>query len=232
MTNVAEGVTPGVDNSRSDDSGRGHVPGGSSMWFFVIGDLLIFGVYFVGYMYFRGQNHELFLQSQARLNLDIGAINTVMLLTSSLFVALGTEAARAGNGADALQRFWVALTFGAAFPLLKMFEWIPEITSGLTPGTNLFFMYYYVMTGMHLCHVVLGLVIMCFIIRSLKTAEVPKISFVETGATYWHMVDVLWLVLFALLYLMGEAMTSLIRDPPPIVWGLLTTITLASSWIC
>src|SRR6201999_3082710 len=202
MTNVAEGVTPGVDNSRPDADARGHVPGESSMWFFVIGDLLIFAVYFVGYMYFRGQNHELFLQSQARLNLDIGAVNTVMLLTSSLFVALGTQAARAGNRADALRRFWVALAVGAAFPLLKMFEWIPEITSGLTPGTNLFFIYYYVMTGMPLCHVALGLVIMCFILRNLETSTVPKISFVETGATYWHMVDVLWLVLFALLYLM------------------------------
>src|SRR5580698_5931437 len=202
MTNVAEGVTPGVDNSRPDDNGRGHVPGDSSMWFFVIGDLLIFGVYFVGYMYFRGQNHELFLQSQAWLNLDIGAVNTVMLLTSSLFVALGTEAARAGDRVAALQRFWIGLAFGAAFPLLKLFEWIPEITTGLTPGANLFFMYYFVMTGMHLCHVALGLVIMCFVIRNLKTSAKPKMSLVETGATYWHMVDVLWLVLFALLYLM------------------------------
>ena len=172
------------------------------MWFFVIGDFLIFGIYFVGYVYFRGQNHELFLSSQARLNLDIGAINTVVLLTSSLFVALGTAAARAGNTADALRRFWTALAFGAVFPLLKMFEWIPEISAGLTPGTNLFFMYYYVMTGIHLCHVLLGLVIMCFVIRNLKAPGAPKISFVETGATYWHMVDVLWLVLFALLYLM------------------------------
>jgi nitric oxide reductase NorE protein len=172
------------------------------MWFFVIGDLLIFGVYFVGYMYFRGQNHQLFLASQAQLNVDIGAINTVVLLTSSLFVALGTAAARAGNAAASLRGFCIALAFGAAFPLLKMVEWIPEIRSGLTPGKNLFFMYYYVMTGMHLCHVALGLVIMCFVIRNLKTSTTPKISFVETGATYWHMVDVLWLVLFALLYLM------------------------------
>ena len=104
--------------------------------------------------------------------------------------------------ADISRRFWIGLAFGAAFPLLKMFEWIPEIRSGLTPGTNLFFMYYYVMTGLHLCHVALGLVIICFIVRNLKTSKAPKISFVETGATYWHMVDVLWLVLFALLYLM------------------------------
>lgn len=202
MTDVAEGSATGVDQSRRVADTRGHVPGEASMWFFVIGDLLIFAVYFVGYMYFRGQNHQLFLASQARLNVDIGAINTVVLLTSSLFVALGTAAARAGNIAAGLRGFWIGLAFGAAFPLLKMFEWIPEITAGLTPGTNLFLMYYYVMTGMHLCHVALGLVILCFVIRNLKTSPTPKISFVETGATYWHMVDVLWLVLFALLYLM------------------------------
>jgi nitric oxide reductase NorE protein len=201
MTDVAQGSTTGVDES-PPTAARGHVPGDSSMWFFVIGDLLIFGVYFVGYMYFRGQNHELFLAGQSQLNLDIGAVNTVVLLTSSLFVALGVAAARAGNRADALRRFWTALAFGAAFPLLKMFEWMPEISRGLTPGKDLFFMYYYVMTGMHLCHVALGLVILCFVIRNVKVSQVPKISLVETGATYWHMVDVLWLVLFALLYLM------------------------------
>jgi nitric oxide reductase NorE protein len=201
MTDVAHGPITDVDES-PPPAARGHVPGASSMWFFVIGDLLIFGVYFVGYMYFRGQNHALFLADQAQLNLDIGAVNTVVLLTSSLFVALGVAAARAGKRAEALRRFWIALAFGAAFPLLKMFEWIPEISRGLTPGKDLFFMYYYVMTGMHLCHVTLGLVILGFIIRNLKAAQVPKISLVETGATYWHMVDVLWLVLFALLYLM------------------------------
>jgi nitric oxide reductase NorE protein len=202
MTNVAEESPTGIDPSGSDAEIAGHVPGESSMWFFVIGDLLIFGVYFVVYMFYRGQNHEQFLQSQAQLNLDIGAINTVMLLTSSLFVALGVTAARAGDTADALRRFGVAVVFGAAFPLLKLFEWIPEISEGLTPGKNLFFMYYFVMTGMHLCHVLLGLVILGFVIRNLKTSARPKISLIETGATYWHMVDVLWLVLFALLYLM------------------------------
>jgi nitric oxide reductase NorE protein len=201
MTDVAQGSTTGVDESEHP-AARGHLPGDSSMWFFVIGDLLIFGVYFAGYMYFRGQNHELFLAGQAQLNLDIGAVNTVVLLTSSLFMALGVTAARAGNRADALRRFWIALAFGAAFPLVKMFEWFPEISRGLTPGKDLFFMYYYVMTGMHLCHVLLGLVILCFIIRNVKVSQVPRISFVETGATYWHMVDVLWLILFALLYLM------------------------------
>nr|WP_183506388.1 MULTISPECIES: cytochrome c oxidase subunit 3 [unclassified Mycolicibacterium] len=172
------------------------------MWFFVIGDLLIFGVYFVAYMYYRGQDHDLFLQGQARLNLDIGAINTVVLLTSSLFVALGTSAARTGRVPDAVRFFGIALGFGIAFPVFKVFEYVPEIMAGLTPGTSLFFMYYFVMTGMHLCHVLLGVVILGFVIRNLRGPAAPRISFVETGATYWHMVDVLWLVLFALLYLM------------------------------
>ena len=198
MTDLAEGTTGSGPNTKV----RSHVPGEPSMWFFVIGDLFIFGVYFVAYMYYRGQDPDLFLQGQARLNVDIGAINTVMLLTSSLFVALGTAAARGGKKADAIRLFGVAFTFGAAFPLLKLFEYIPEITSGLTPGTSLFFMYYYLMTGLHLCHVLLGLAILAFVIRNLKGTAAPKISFVETGATYWHMVDVLWLILFALLYLM------------------------------
>src|SRR3546814_12675777 len=85
-----------------------------------------------------------------------------------------------------------------------MFEWIPEISAGLTPGTNLFFMYYYVMTGMHLCHVLLGLAILGFVMRDLHVSQRPDIRFVETGATYWPMVAVLWLVLFALLYLLSK----------------------------
>lgn len=198
MTHLAENTA----DTRRNTKVRNHVPGEPSMWFFVIGDLFIFGVYFVAYMYYRGQDPQLFLQGQARLNVDIGAINTVMLLTSSLFVALGTAAARGGKTADARRLFGVAFAFGAAFPLLKLFEYIPELTAGLTPGASLFFMYYYLMTGLHLCHVLLGLVILGFVIRNLKGAAAPKISFVETGATYWHMVDVLWLILFALLYLM------------------------------
>ena len=201
MTDVAEDRADDLSEHRRDPV-PGHVPGDPSMWFFVIGDLFIFGLYFIGYIYYRGQNPDLFLHSQARLNVDIGAINTVVLLTSSLFVVLGAAAARAGNSAEALRRFVIALALGAAFPVLKAFEWIPEITAGITPGTNLFFMFYFVMTGLHLCHVLLGLVILCYVIRNLKTAAQPKISFVETGATYWHMVDVLWLVLFAAFYLM------------------------------
>ncbi|MET0699798.1 MAG: cytochrome c oxidase subunit 3 family protein [Mycobacterium sp.] len=202
MTELAAGSAAGGLQETSDTKVRNHIPGESSMWFFVIGDLLIFGVYFITYVYYRGQDPGLFLHSQARLNLDIGALNTLVLLTSSLFVALGTAAARAGKSADGLRLFAIALGCGAAFPVLKLFEYVPEIIHGVTPGANLFFMFYFVMTGLHLCHVVLGLVILSFVIRSLRTSASPNMPFVETAATYWHMVDVLWLILFALFYLM------------------------------
>jgi len=176
--------------------------GQPSMWFFIIGDLLIFGVYFVAYMAYRGQNQELFLQSQQYMNQGIGATNTLILLTSSLFVALGTEAARKGNRGEGFRLFGLAFVFGAVFPLLKLVEWIPKISAGHTPGENLYFMFYYLMTGLHLFHVLLGLVIMGFVMRNLRASNQPDIRFVETGALYWHMVDLLWLVLFALFYLM------------------------------
>lgn len=199
MTDVAKVPASAVE---PDDAAHQHLPGDPSMWFFVIGDLLIFGVYFVVYAYYRGRQPEVFLQSQAHLDLDIGAINTVVLLTSSLFVALGVTAARLGRVGDSIRLFCTAFGLGLLFPVLKAFEYVPEIAAGLTPGTNLFFTFYYVMTGLHLCHVLLGLVVLGFVIRSLRSTATPKTSFVETGATYWHMVDVLWLVLFALLYSM------------------------------
>ena len=180
----------------------GTFPGHPSMWFFIIGDLLIFGAYFISYMAYRTQDHALFLHSQQSMNQGVGATNTIILLTSSLFVALGTEAVRDGKNRDSLRLFGLAIAFGALFPVLKFIEWIPKIEAGHTPGENLYFMFYYVMTGLHLFHVLLGLVILGFVIRNIKTASAPDVRFVETGAIYWHMVDLLWLVLFALFYLM------------------------------
>lgn len=198
MMNAVEAVP--VASAKKDASG--HCPGESAMWFFIVGDLLIFGAYFVAYMYYRGQNQELFLQSQQHLNQGIGVINTVILLTSSLFVALATEAARGLKTGYALRLMGIAFAFGLAFPIFKMIEWLPKISAGITPGENLFFMFYYLMTGMHLCHVVLGLVILAFVMRDMRVSDSADIRFVETGGIYWHMVDLLWVILFALLYLM------------------------------
>jgi nitric oxide reductase NorE protein len=196
-------ATAGVDSQPVSKSVErsSFLPGDPSMWFFVIGDLIIFGVYFVCYMLYRGRDHATFLTSQQHLNQGIGVINTLILLTSSLLVALGTTSAREGRTVDAKRYVSAAAAVGALFPLLKMFEWIPDISAGLTPGTNLFFMFYYVMTGLHLVHVLVGLTLMGFVINRLRSPEAP-VRFVETAGLYWHMVDVLWLILFATFYLM------------------------------
>lgn len=180
----------------------GYLPGEPSMWFFIIGDLLIFGVYFVFYMVYRGQEPDVFLESQQHLHQQIGVVNTIVLLSSSLLVALGTQAARARKDHDAFALFGLALGVGAIFPVLKILEWVPEIGAGLTPGSNLFFMFYYVMTGLHLVHVLVGLTLIGFVMNSFVVAAKPSVRFVETAGIYWHMVDVLWLVLFAVFYLM------------------------------
>jgi nitric oxide reductase NorE protein len=202
MANAIDVSVIDGDSGKRGPVASEYLPGEPSMWFFIIGDLIIFGVYFVCYMAYRGPDHETFLQSQQHLNQSIGVVNTVILLTSSLFVALGTAAAREGEAGDARRLFGAAVSTGALFPLLKMFEWIPEVRAGLTPGTNLFFLFYYVMTGLHLVHILVGLTLMGFVMKALRSAAWPPVRFVETAAMYWHMVDVLWLVLFAVFYLM------------------------------
>lgn len=201
MTDAVNAI-PAADRALNSNTTSGRYAGESSMWFFIIGDLIIFAVYFVTYMIYRGWNQELFLSSQQHLNQGVGVINTVVLLTSSLFVALATEAVRDNKKSEARKLFGLAIFCGALFPVLKMVEWVPKISAGLTPGENLFFMFYYVMTGLHLLHVVLGLIILAFVMRSLWRASKPDVVFVESAAIYWHMVDLLWLVILALFYLM------------------------------
>ena len=126
----------------------------------------------------------------------------MILLTSSLFVAHAAQAARAGKFTDASRLIGLGVACGVGFVVLKMFEWLPKISAGITPGSNDFFMYYYMLTGLHLFHVLLGLVILLILRKALQGASRPRAEIVETGATYWHMVDVLWIILFALIYLM------------------------------
>jgi len=201
MTNaIGANSAASTINDMKKHPARGHIPGQGSMWFFVIGDLWIFTAYFACYMFDRGQNSALFLQGQQQLSQGAGVLNTVLLLTSSLFVALAAQAARAGRHKRAFHLVVLGGELGIGFLVVKMFEWIPKINAGITPGTNDFFMYYYMMTGLHVCHVILGLIILVVLGLELRNASPPRVELVETGATYWHMVDLLWIILFALLY--------------------------------
>lgn len=178
-----------------------HLPGQGSMWFFVLGDLWIFACYFACYVYDRGQNPGAFLQGQHLLNQQLGVLNTVILLTSSLFVALCVEAARVRDFIHASRFVALGGACGALFMLVKAFEWTSKISAGLPAGTEELFLYYFMFTGLHVVHVSLGLFILWLVWRELGKRE-PRAELIETGGTYWHMVDLLWLAIFALVYLM------------------------------
>jgi nitric oxide reductase NorE protein len=178
------------------------IPGDASIWVFVIGEMVAFSCYFAAYMFDRGQNHGLFLQSQRHLSQSVAAFNTLVLLASSLFVALSVHATRAGDFAVASRFLTLGGTCGAGFVLSKAFEWSSKLARGWTLGTNAFFMHYYMLTGVHLFHVLVGLVFLGILWRELNDKSPPRARLVEVGATYWHMVDFLWIIIFPLLYLM------------------------------
>jgi len=177
------------------------LPGESSMWVMVLGDLLIFAGYFVVFMVYRTMNPEAFLAAQQHLDIDIGVINTVVLLTSSLFVARAVLAARAGKHNLAIALVCASGAAGIVFLILKGYEWAAKVSAGHT-NSDTFFQFYYVITGVHLSHVVLGLIVLGVLVRELRAPGRRRSRIVESGALYWHMVDLLWVVIFGLLYVM------------------------------
>jgi nitric oxide reductase NorE protein len=181
---------------------RVHLPGDVHMWVMVLGDLIIFGAYFIIFMVFRTMKPQEFLASEQHLNINIGVLNTLVLLASSWFIARSVQATRAGDQAQALRLTYFGGLCGVAFIAIKAYEWSTKIAQGYTISSNDFFMFYYMLTGVHLFHVSLGLLILGITVRELRNPRRRRAFMVEAGATYWHMVDLLWIVIFALLYVM------------------------------
>ncbi len=182
-----------------------HIPGEAGIWVFVLGDMTVFAMLFSGFVYYRAQQLDVYLQSQTTLNQAFGAINTLLLLTSSWFVVMGTDAARRDARALARRMFTAAFLCGAAFAAVKFFEYREKALAGLTPLTNEFFSFYYMLTGLHLLHVLIGMIVLAVVFKRAGAGfrSASDTIFLECSATYWHMVDLLWIVLFPLLYLMS-----------------------------
>lgn len=179
-----------------------HLPGAEGVWVFVFADMMVFAVMFSAFMWDRRLNPELFEQSRQLLNLNFGGINTLILLTSSLLVVLAIDALKSNRLKEAPRFFALALACGVAFIASKIMEYRDKFDAGYSMLSNDFFMYYFIMTGMHLGHVIVGSVILAVLWNKARTADAKEnISPYESGATYWHMVDLLWVCLFPLLYL-------------------------------
>jgi nitric oxide reductase NorE protein len=181
---------------------KGHIPGEVGAWIFILGDMTIFGLLFGVYLDGRAADPGLFERSQQVLNRNFGVINTLLLLTSSLLVVVGVRAVRAGAPAIASRVFAGAIVCGLGFTLTKYLEWGHHLRHGHTPATNDFWMYYYVLTGLHFMHLVIGMGLLTALMRHCRRAvQTGRFGLIEGGACFWHMVDLLWIVLFPLLYL-------------------------------
>jgi nitric oxide reductase NorE protein len=198
-----ERTLPGVDEPKTTGGQGGpHLPGDSHMWVMVLGELFIFGAYFIIFMIYRAMAPAQFLAAQQHLNVTVGVVNTVVLLTSSWFIARSVLAARAADPQRAIRLIYFGGGFGVAFILIKAYEWTTEIRHGYTMPSSDFYMFYYMLTGVHLFHVALGLLVLGIVVRELRNPRKQRTSMVESGGIYWHMVDLLWIVIFGLLYVM------------------------------
>ena len=173
------------------------------LWVFILADMFLFGAYFLIFLAVRSSEPGVFTQGAAELNATVGMANTLVLLTSSLLVVWGLDAARRQRFDWSVWMYGAAIGCGVLFGIIKYFEWRQKIESGLLLTTNDFFMFYYAYTGMHMIHVIIGTTVLWLIVIKLRQRESrdADMRFYEGGSIYWHLVDLLWVVLFPLFYL-------------------------------
>src|SRR5262245_39798453 len=178
------------------------VPGQPDMWVFVLFEAFVFTAYFAVYVVSRTRSPDLFLKSQAHLNLGVGVFNTLVLLASSWSVARCVQAARERSFRAALKNAFLTMLFGFVFLVSKVSEWASKIGQGFTFTTDEFFSFYYFLTAIHFIHLLIGFVVLAVAVHQLRSPARRSQEVIETCATYWHTIDFLWVLIFALLYVM------------------------------
>lgn len=181
-----------------------HLPGDLAIWIFILAELLAFGVFLVAYAFARSGDVAGFDARQLGLDRNAGAINTVLLLTSSFFVVRATQAVAAGTCRRAGGWLMGAIGCGLGFVVIKAFEYTKSFGAGVTLSSSTFDMFYLSLTFFHFMHVLLGLVILTAIWNGARQNRYgpDNMNGIESGAAYWHMVDLVWLILFPLVYVM------------------------------
>lgn len=194
------------------------------MWLFLATEILLFGGLFAAFFIYRWMYHDEFLAASHELNWKIGAVNTVVLLISSFTAALAVDGAQHGDNKKVVRNFAITIVCGFIFLIIKFFEWKSKYDHGLFPGSpaghfgefnspefsaafKSFFGLYYCMTGLHGLHVIIGMVLVWWALaKGLKDRySADYYTPVEVVALYWHLVDLIWIYLFPLLYLVGAA---------------------------
>ena len=176
--------------------------GDLAIWFFILAELLAFGVFFAAYAFTRANNIELFNAEQAGLNRNAGALNTILLLTASYFVVRAVQAAERVASRQAANWLLGAIVTGFGFIVVKLTEYAAAFAHDISLSSSPFHMFYLSLTFFHFMHVILGLVILIAMWNGARQGRYRPgdMNGLETGAAYWHMVDLVWLILFPLVY--------------------------------
>ena len=183
---------------------RTALPGDLAVWIFIFAELLVFGVLFVAYALARRSHVELFNSEQALLDRQGGLVNTLVLISSSYFVACAGAAIRADRVRACAVWLCGAWALGAAFLVLKALEFSHDADIGLTLSRNLFDMFYVSLTFFHFMHVLMAMVIVSVVIFNTLRGHYSAHAHtgIETASSYWHMVDLVWIILFVLVYVL------------------------------
>ena len=177
-------------------------PGGILMWIILFLELLTFGMALVAMVIYSKDEHEIFHSSRLLLNSTFGLVNTIFLLTSGFFMVKSVESFKVNNIKKSSLYLKLTMLGGFLFLLLKSFEYYEKMEAGLSIGYNTFFSFYWMLTLFHVIHVLVGLVILSSVYFSLnkKNMDMSADDF-EASATFWHMCDLIWLLLFPIIYL-------------------------------
>jgi len=204
---MAHLILPNSGHNRDPEANK------MGMWLFLFTEILLFGGLFIVYFVYRNLNSDAFLNASYELDVVIGTINTIVLITSSMTVAMSITALQKGNKKLSLILLWITLFFALVFLVNKYFEWGAKIDHGIFPGMahyatmatgqKLYFFLYFFMTGLHALHIIIGGIFIAFVMKKIQIGEVSgeRISLLENSGLYWHLVDLIWIYLFPLFYL-------------------------------
>ena len=192
----------GTDGNTTGDDAR--LPGDEGVWFFIVADMCMFAVFFLLFMVGQAQDPDTYRESRAKLIPAIGLVNTLILILSGWFMARAVNAAQAGEWRLARRRIIHALLVGSCFGVLKIYEYSTKIAAGITIQTSEFFTYYFAFTGIHFLHFLIGIGVLLVCLGKIGQADNPhRLKWIESSGNYWHMVDLLWMILFPMIYLAG-----------------------------
>ena len=184
------------------------------MWLFIFTELLLFGGLFIVYSVYRYLNPDAFHLAAEELNRTIGTVNTLLLLISSMTIAMSTSSLQLKKKGTTLGLLTITVLLGIVFLINKYFEWGVKFQHGIWPGSEhllndfsqgeiLFFGLYFIMTGLHALHIIVGLIIIAVAMWRISNGTVhpERAALLENAGLYWHLVDIIWIFLFPLFYL-------------------------------